>query len=194
MEKEKLHTVSSAAPFIPSNWLSAVPSAAGAVSGTLNFSLAIPESQKPQPHWNTLQHPKLTKPKSPLNYNLERQSGKGGGKKKGENHTLNRRRTWFPIPFSQSPNKRPMPSAATTREHGNFARPARYTMCYTEHTQRATRRMSYFESVKLSGERNAKQEMAGVYYENLPWGQSFCEWKTVQRLDVMRTSKWETSC
>jgi hypothetical protein len=108
---------------------------------------------------------------------------------------LNRRRAWFPIPFSQSPNKRLMPSAATTREHGNFARPARYTMWYTEHTQRATRRMSCFESVKFSGEtRNAKQEMAGVYYENLPWGQSFCEWKTVKRLDVMRTSKWETSC
>jgi hypothetical protein len=82
MEKEKLHTVSSAAPFIPSNWLSAVPSAAGAVSGTLDFSLAIPESKKPRPHWNTLQHPKLLKPKSPLNYNLERQSGKGKKKKK----------------------------------------------------------------------------------------------------------------
>jgi hypothetical protein len=61
--------------------LSAVPSAAGAVSGTLDFSLAIPESKKPQPHWSTLQHPKLLKPNSPLNYNLERQSGKGKKKK-----------------------------------------------------------------------------------------------------------------
>jgi hypothetical protein len=92
MEKEKLHTVSSAAPFIPSNWLSAVPSAAGAVSGTLDFSLAIPESKKPQPHWNTLQHPKLLKPKSPLNYKPGKTKWQGK-KKGGENHTLNRRRT-----------------------------------------------------------------------------------------------------
>jgi len=100
MEKEKLHTVSSAAPFIPSNWLSAVPSAAGAVSGTLDFSLAIPESRKPQPQWNTLQHPKLLKPKSPLNYNLERQSGK---EKKGRKPYLEQKEDLIPYSLQPKP-------------------------------------------------------------------------------------------